>query len=912
MKIDNNLFRVGIIASIAIATLILSNCAFGGAQQNVVSKGTSGRERISAKSNGIDPDKHGSLFEIPDTALVRPLGKIAPAPCSSNVSQVCVGAKPTMLETLKGGYPMSIAGLGIPLGGIGAGSFMINQAGTFGPWNFGGGADERWEVRVVPQAAFHIREQVGDGQATIKTLPAGGPQGEGNKGPIEGRSWGGLLSAWHALGSGEGQYAALYPFGWIDYTPFQTSISLRFFSPIVAREDRRSSLPMAYFDLRLVNRTAKLTRISAMFTMPNASPHEGRTPSTVRSGLSSTSFSDDSLGIKGVTLSSDGIDNTPDSKISEWTIAARPPAGAEFSYTTSWNGSGDGSDIYRAFETNGNLSNSELDQSHSAAAISVSVELQPGQEVTIPFVLSWDFPQVSFVDNKIVYMRRYTNFYGGKETALNDYIQGSYPFRQSKAIALDALNDHDRNLAAVESWWKPIATDNAYPKILRTAALNQLYQVVFNNSFWEGGLVSSSLQPSLGKRAGISKPGLHLFATADSGAGQNFGNSLDVNSYNYLPYNQLFPNLERDRLIAFSEALQLAPHYTDIGVDMGGGPFFKFKDLPECSPGQDNFIDIPNEFIARSYAYAHFNHDDEFLARVYPAMSKAFHCLESEIPAGHHLPTVARMGSLEGSQSDSVDKRPHTLDLSKMGQMKFPNTFNTIFTNGPDTYNSKLYLLSLEIMIEASRHAGVSGADTSSLSHELAEAKAEFEETFWDPKQGFYAYTMSPGAGQNTVLLNTFFAQHIAERLQLPDLINTKRYQQQLTGTYSAFMQWRDPEGHLVGAPNLLAGKGVKEWPMLGVIGSVEEEGVWVGVNDFVASTYVAAGRRFRDETLIHDGIEMGSAVSAQTWLNEKTGYAFNTPMGWDRRDVTWYVYPAYERELAIWDLMDRFFVRNS
>ena len=118
-------------------------------------------------------------------------------------------------------------------------------------------------------------------------------------------------------------------------------------------------------------------------------------------------------------------------------------------------------------------------------------------------------------------------------------------------------------------------------------------------------------------------------------------------------------------------------------------------------------------------------------------------------------------------------------------------------------------------------------------------------------------------------------------------------------------MQWRDPEGNLVGAPNLLAGKGVKEWPMLGLIGSVEEESVWVGVNDFVASTYVAAGKRFRDETLVHDGIEMGSAVSAQTWFNEKTGFAFNTPMGWDRRDVTLYFYPAYERELAIWDLMD-------
>jgi len=103
----------------------------------------------------------------------------------------------------------------------------------------------------------------------------------------------------------------------------------------------------------------------------------------------------------------------------------------------------------------------------------------------------------------------------------------------------------------------------------------------------------------------------------------------------------------------------------------------------------------------------------------------------------------------------------------------------------------------------------------------------------------------------------------------------------------------------------MLAGKGVKEWPLLGVLGAVQEEGVWPGVNYFVASTYVAAGRRFGNESLINDGIEMGSAVSKQIWVNNKNGYAFNAPMSWDRSDTTWYIYPAYERELAIWDLMD-------
>ncbi len=848
----------------------------------------------------------GTAFDIPDAALVRPLGVIPRAPCTPNLSQVCEGATATPFETLKGGYPMSLSGLGIPLGGIGAGSFMINQSGTFGPWNFGGGTDERWEVRVLPQAAFHIREQVGHEAATVRTLAVEGPQIAGKYGPVAARSWGGPLPGWQPLKPGEGTYAALYPFGWINYKPFQTSVSLRFFSPIVAREDRRSSLPVAYFDMHIVNNTEKIAKVSVMFTMPNASPHEGRTPATVRTGLNASAFSDDAHGIKGVTLRSDSPNNTPDAKGSEWTIAAQPPVGAVFSYATSWNANGDGADIYCPFVDGRKLPNGALDHSNSAGAISVTVELKPGQEVTIPFALSWDFPQIPFADNKLIYMRRYTNFYGARETKENDYIEGSYPFHQSKAIAVDALSERKQALAAVESWWKPIATDKAYPLVLRTAALNQLYSLAFNNSLWEGGLVSNALKPTFGKRAGISMPDLHLFATADSGAGGNFGNSLDVNSYNYLSYNLLFPNLERDRLIAFSEALERAPHYTDIAADLKSGPFVVFKDLPECAPGRDNFIDIPSKFIARVYAYAVLNHDEAFLKRSHLAMEKAFRCLQNEIPKGKHLPVAAEMGRLKDSQSDTVNRRPRVLDLKDgLGKLRWPNTYDTIYTNGPDVYDSELYLLSLEVMIETNKRLGADASHLEVLIHELGDAKSEFEETFWNAKRGYYAFTVPPVKGEDTTLLDTFFAQHIAERLGLPDLVNVHHYLQQLSGTYTDFMARRDGEGRLIGAPNMLAGKQVKEWPLLGVLGAVQEEGVWPGVNYFVASTYVAAGKRFGQQKLVDDGVEMGSAVSRQIWFNEKNGYAFNTPMQWDRTDTTWYIYPAYEREFSIWDLMD-------
>jgi uncharacterized protein (DUF608 family) len=280
--------------------------------------------------------------------------------------------------------------------------------------------------------------------------------------------------------------------------------------------------------------------------------------------------------------------------------------------------------------------------------------------------------------------------------------------------------------------------------------------------------------------------------------------------------------------------------------------------------------------------------------------------LENEVPQGSQLPAAAKMGRLDNSQSDTVDKRPRTFDFQQAFKLlKWPNTYDTIFTNGPDTYDSELYLLSLEIMIASRNRLSADLSDNSALNRKLADAKAEFERSFWDPKQGFYAFTISPQPGQDTTLLDTFFAQHIAECVHLPDLVDVKHYQQQLRGTYSAFMAWRDPEGRPVGAPNMLPGKGVKEWPLLGVLGAVQEEGVWPGVNYFASSTYVAAGRRFGDKSLIADGVEMGSAVSTQTWLNKNNGYAFNTPMSWDRNDTTWYIYPAYERELAIWDLLN-------
>ena len=248
-------------------------------------------------ARAAQPAGHSALG---DAAYQRPLGVIGSTPCSPHDWQRCAGdtsAPDTAPFAL--GNPMAQPGLGIPLGGLGAGSFMINQAGTFGPWNMGGSANSNYEKRILPQAAIHIREQQPGRTATTKTLA------------VNTSEFGSVLPAWSTLDAGSGTYSALYPFGRIDYddpVP-STSVSTTFWTPIVAGDDESSSQPVAYFEVELTNETSKPTKVSTMFTFPNAPAHVGstvqNTPSSVpsvRTGYTSHETVDHRNKITGITL----------------------------------------------------------------------------------------------------------------------------------------------------------------------------------------------------------------------------------------------------------------------------------------------------------------------------------------------------------------------------------------------------------------------------------------------------------------------------------------------------------------------------------------------------------------------------------------------------------------------------------
>ncbi|MFC8523610.1 GH116 family glycosyl-hydrolase [Pseudarthrobacter sp. NPDC057230] len=830
-----------------------------------------------------------------EAAYQRPLGLIGSTPCSTHDWQRCAGdtSEPNT-SPFQLGNPMAQPGLGIPLGGLGAGSFMINQAGTFGPWNMGGSTNTNYEKRILPQAAIHIREQQPGQTATTKTLA------------VNSSEFGSVLPAWSTLDAGSGTYSALYPFGRIDYAdPVpSTSVSTTFWTPIVAGNDESSSQPVAYFDVELTNETSKPTNVSTMFTFPNAPAHVGstvqNTPSSVpsvRTGYTSRETEDHSNKITGITLGASSPANTADSQNSEWTTAVRSEPGQRVTYATSWNADGDGSDIYTPFSATGSLPNSALDGSNSASALAVEMNLPAHKTQTVHFVLAWDFPQITFgTAGDTSWMRRYTSFYGAREDAQNNYVPGSYPGNQGFAIAARNLARVDEAKEAVERWWKPVALDDTVSPAVRMSALNELNQLTFNGSFWESGLVSTPHQSDV-PRVGAAVPGTHLFHTLTGGGWADAG-EVDVQGQMAIALRELFPSIEADSVRATSEMIAQDPNGRVPGspgfnppIDgyiwwQLSAPWLLWEKSTGPAAPEDTFFDRPVKYLLRTYGAYRSSGNDSLLRETYPAMLRAWtHDVQPRIPQGDTLPTEPAV---------------------------FASTYDVMGQSGGvhGVYNSGLYILATEIMAAATQDAkrlGISEAsalNVDALNHTRASSQAAYEAAFWTGS--YYKFT-DAGARSSDVFVDVLWPQHVAEQLALPDINPPERVAAHLTNTFDLLTQVKDSTGHTLGAPNLVPSGG-KPYPFLPnrprEVGFQAAE-VWTGTNFEVAGTLIREGHRLGRPDLVADGNELAEGLVHQIYSPTAAAggaYAFNTPEAWNGYDTTTYRAAYYVRALAAWD----------
>ncbi|HLM96459.1 MAG TPA: GH116 family glycosyl hydrolase [Acidimicrobiales bacterium] len=773
------------------------------------------------------------LWDIPDAAWRRALGSHPP------------GATGTASPLGTKARPLSRTKRGIPVGGIGTGAFMLNLAGSFGPWHLDIGGDDsagsRWgspansgfEDRYLSQAAFHIYTSTGAG-TSVSALATED-----------------LLPAWPLLDPGSGVYAALFPKAWFVYEQLPLPVALKQLTPFVARDERRSSLPGGLFQLAVSNPTNAPVDVACMLSFPNA-PY--RLPTAqydyTRQGLRSSMVK--APGTVGVRLQAEDPQNVAATQRTEWVIAARGPSGSLVTATEDWAGDGDGTDLLAAFRS-GRLPDQPLDPRRLglAGAVCVTFSLAPGEKQAATFTLVWDFPMVQFrnpVDGTI-WRKRYTQWY-----------PGGY---QGWAMARDMLDDAPRLERGIDAWWSVVANDPTYPLWLRGAALNELYYGVFGGVFWENGCVTKP------KRFGTRR-GQHLYFTLETDVFRDC-ESMDVRHYEARHLLELFPTIERDVLLGWADMVNAdplgrTPHDAGSPVD---DPWFVSSQYSGTRPGEPpvrvDWLDLPSKFVQQAHAYWTYTGDDTFGAEVYPALRRTMTHLRSLDLDGDGIPDAAG----------------------------FCTTYDAIEMVGAASYVAALFIGACEAMADFALvfdTAEVQGR----WSDAAAAARATAESALWSESGGYYQ--LDTGGPYSVALLaDALCGLRYSARDRLPDVLDSQRvashldkaYRLNVLGVADAQMgasNMVDPAGHPVATPQARA--------------------VWPGGTYFTASLMHAVGQASGRPDLVAAALTTGYGVYRTTYEDDRTAFWFDTPALWLPEFPTPYRAAAYQRCRAVWELL--------
>jgi len=723
---------------------------------------------------------------------------------------------------------------GVALGGFGAGSFMYNISGSFGPWELKP-CDMRFEQfwNALPQAAFHYYEQPdGASQIVVKCLST-----DTN-----------LMPAWDRLKPSATTYYALQPKGWVVYDGFAAQPRLKFFSPIIAHNYRETAYPAAVFEYELDNPTDTPLTAALMLTWPqvpySTAPRTGYRCAWKTNGA-----------IAGIVLKAVDPANSAETQNSEWCIATLKTDGRdEVSAALSWNGAGDGRDIWNDFAADGRLGNQALDSSMSAAALAVTVRLPPGARRRIPFAITWDIPVVEF-SSGTQWWRKYTEYLGRD-------ADNAFP------LAVEALIQRVRWEAAVDAWMAPFVNSPRLPEWLKRAAFNELYYNQFGGVFYEAGLKAGHPHEFMGRHEDDHK---HFVMESPI---YRSANTLDVRHYSSIVFARFWPEIERDTLRCYGDGALfyqfdkpvpsgLLPH--DVGDPTQCDPYFVFDVYRHDKPELPYWKDLNPKYLQQVWRYYHLHGDREFLDYAWPACKAAYEFMKTTDTDGDGLPN----------------------------NFKSDNTYDDWGLFGTSLLCGGLWVGGLQAM---ERMAEIQGDPIlTDIRDWLAKARTNLDAQLWY-EAGQYYRMDTESEHPTAIMADGLNGQRYSETCGLGDILPADRMKAHLRKVYELCVKpMRDYTGDGIG--DIGAINGVKEDGSL--LGALQSDEVWSGSSYFLASLMYRAG-------LTNEALQTAWGVYYITYEEPSTAFWFNTPESW--RVPTMTPRPArpeqYQRPRAVWELV--------
>ncbi len=761
---------------------------------------------------------------------------------------------------------------GMPLGGFGAGCIGRAPDGNFNLWHLDGG--EHW-FGTLPDCQFSLFESGAKGRRAHALAVK--PQADASR-PEAGEPLGAW--DWYPASTTErstGTYAARYPLSWTEYEGvFDAQVGVQAFSPILPGDYQRSSYPVAVFVWTLSNPTDAPLDLSLLLSWRNTtgwftntdpsaavtfrddgSPEHNYVPA-IGQGAGQRNRQVDGEGLSGVLL--EGALSEPIAEgQGQWCLATSPQEGVQVQRCSRWDPSGSGAELWKPFERDGSIPQSDNDRASSAseaasAALAVRFRLEPGESRQIPLVISWDLPVTAYATGSRA-LRRYSDFFSASGT-------------NAAAIAAEALRDWPAWLQQIEAWQQPVLARTDLPEALRMALFNELYDLASGGSLWTA---ASSADP------------VGQFGVLEC-LDYAWYESLDVRLYGSFALLQLWPELDKAVLRSFARAIPAAdatPRPIGWYFTQGKGRVEAARKLAGATPhdlGAPNerpfeatnytayqdcnlWKDLASDFVLqvwRTFKLAPNGEDLRFLADCWPAAVQALHYLKAFDTNNDGLPDNG------GAPDQTFDDWP---------------------LKGVSAYCGALWIAALEAALAMAQRLQLDlGLDTSgdqrTFGSWLEQSRSNFDRLLWN---GEY-YKIDAESGTPVVMADQLCGDFYARLLGLPSVVADERAQSALRAVKEACFEGF--QGGRLGVANGLRRDGTPLDP-----NGTHPLEVWTGINFGLAAYY-----RLMDQG--DTALAICGAVVEQVYGG---GLQFRTPEA--ITGVNTFRACHYLRAMAIWAL---------